>query len=249
MRHLFCGGLAGLLSGVVFLGLGSRLVMRIAAILDPAAEGLATDNGNVVGEVTLDGTLELVIFEGLFGGLIAGLLWVLVREWLPVGPSRVAFAGVAAGLLGSFLVVSAENPDFNRLEPSEVNVAMFIAVVGLTGSGAAVLDSWLQRRLPSSRNAALVLSLLTIAGGVLSIPLVAQAFLSEDFCGCQDPPRLAAPFIVLLAAANVVSWRHWLVDGTSSVNRSGLRKLGIAGVAGACIFAGIDLIDEVRAIL
>ena len=41
--------LAGLAAGVVFLGAGSRIVMRLAAILDSDTKGLVTEAENVVG--------------------------------------------------------------------------------------------------------------------------------------------------------------------------------------------------------
>jgi hypothetical protein len=223
--------------------------MRVSALLDPDAEGLVTENGNVIGEVTLSGTLELVLFEGIFGGLMAGLLWVLVREWLPRGAVRFALAGAIAALLGSFLVVSAENRDFGALRPPAANVSVFIAIVGLTGCGAAALDTRLDKALPSTRKTALLLGVLAVVGGVLTIPLIAQAFLSEDFCGCQNPPRLAAPFIVLTAAASVLSWRRWLRPNDVRSEPRWLRPMGIAGILGACLFAGIDLAGEVREIV
>jgi hypothetical protein len=132
LRDVFSGGLAGLIAGIVFLGAGSRLVMRGVALLNPNSRGLIMDNGNVVGEITAGGTADLVIGTGLFGGLVAGALWVLVRDWLPirVGP-RVALGGVLAALLGSFFVVSADNEDFHRLDGSAVlNVAMFVSIIG-----------------------------------------------------------------------------------------------------------------------
>ena len=250
LRHLFCGGLAGLIAGVVFLGAGSRLVMRVSALLDPDADGTLTENGNVVGAVTLKGTLELVFFEGIFGGLMAGFLWVLVRQWLPQGfGARIASAGVVAALLGSFLVVSAENRDFDALDPSAANVAMFIAIVGLTGCGAAILDRRLEGLLPDRGLAAGAFAVLAVAGGVMAFAFAGQAYLSEDFCACEDPPKLAAPFIALAGVASIVSWRDWLKRSPAGTEPSWLRGAGILGVAGACLFAGIDLAGEVGKIV
>ena len=44
-------GIAGVLVG----GLGSRVVMRISALAAPEVRGMVTENGNVVGEITLGG--------------------------------------------------------------------------------------------------------------------------------------------------------------------------------------------------
>ena len=106
LRDVFRGGLAGVIAGVICLGVGSRVVMRVAALLDPDQHGRLTDNGNVIGAITFEGTLELVIFVGIFGGLAAGVVWVLVRDWLPtelaprrwvrpVSSARGASAGTA----------------------------------------------------------------------------------------------------------------------------------------------------------
>jgi hypothetical protein len=239
-----------MLAGIIFLGAGSRVVMRIAAMLDPEAEGSITENGNIVGEVTAGGTLELIFFEGLFGGLMAGFLWVIVREWLPRDSlRRLALGGVVAALLGSFLVVSTENRDFAALGTPAVNIAMFIAIIGLTGCGAAALDGRIERLLPSRGATAVAFGVLAVAGGALALPFVTQAFLAEDVCSCNDPPRLALPFIALAGVASVVSWRQWVIEGRSGVDGPWLRRLGIAGVAAACVVAGIDLIDEVSTIL
>ena len=47
--------------------------------------GSFTENGNQVGDVTLDGTLGLVGFVGVPTGILAGLIVFAVRRWLPIG--------------------------------------------------------------------------------------------------------------------------------------------------------------------
>jgi hypothetical protein len=82
VRSVALGGLAGAISGVVVLGVGGRFVMFVSRLLHPEALGLITENGNRVGEFTVEGTIELVIFGGLLSGLLAGVIWVSVREWI-----------------------------------------------------------------------------------------------------------------------------------------------------------------------
>ena len=61
------GGLAGLLVG----GLGSRVVVRIAALTAPdVAQGLTTEAGAMVGRITLEGTVFLVLFAGVESALV-----------------------------------------------------------------------------------------------------------------------------------------------------------------------------------
>lgn len=155
-RSIFSGGLAGLLAGILFLGIGSRLAMRIVAILNPENAGTRTDAGEIVGAITVGGTVALVIFMGIFGGIFAGGIWVLVRERLPNSLSlRLPLAGVAATVIGSFALIDANNSDFRLFDPVGFNLVMFMVLVGLTGSATAYGDWTLQRRLPSSQAAGL----------------------------------------------------------------------------------------------
>ena len=166
LRDVFRGGLAGAIAGVICLGVGSRVVMRVAALLDPDQHGRLTDNGNVIGAITFEGTLELVIFVGIFGGLATCAVWVLVRDWLPgeLAP-RMLLAGVIAAATGSFMVVDRENIDFALLEPTAANVAMFIGIVGLTGALAALFDRLLDARLPAGDAASAIWGGLAAGGG------------------------------------------------------------------------------------
>ena len=68
-RHAALVGLAGAGLGAVVGGGGGRLVMRILALAAPERSlGQVTENGNRVGEVTVGGTIELVVFVGIFAG-------------------------------------------------------------------------------------------------------------------------------------------------------------------------------------
>ena len=67
----------------------------------------------VDGEFTVDGTIELIVFGGLLSGVVAGVVWVFTREWIPDNPVPV---GVGAVAIGGFALVEADNPDFvNRV--------------------------------------------------------------------------------------------------------------------------------------
>jgi hypothetical protein len=137
-RSIFSGGLAGLIAGVVFLGVGSRLAMRVVALLNSDARGTLTDADQVVGAITLDGTAVLVTIFGLGGGAFAGVIWVAVREHLPERlPLRMVLAGVIAALVGSFVIIQGSNLDFRLFDPVALNVAMFLLLVGLCGSATA----------------------------------------------------------------------------------------------------------------
>ena len=116
-RSIFSGGLAGVIAGVLFLGIGSRLAMRVVTLPDPQAEGTLTDADQVVGAITLGGTVALIVFAGGFGGIFAGGIWIMVRETLPERLSfRIPLSGVIATLVASFTLIDASNSDFRLFD-------------------------------------------------------------------------------------------------------------------------------------
>lgn len=75
--------LAGAGAGLIVGGIGSRIAMRIIAFADPSTHGLRTDSGNIVGDITLRGTLDLMLFVGPTTGIFGGLFYLAVRHWIP----------------------------------------------------------------------------------------------------------------------------------------------------------------------
>ncbi len=71
------GLLSGAVAGVIVGGIGSRIVMRILAVVNNELSGIPTENGNIVGEITVGGTLGLLIFGGIFAGIIGGLFYAV----------------------------------------------------------------------------------------------------------------------------------------------------------------------------
>jgi hypothetical protein len=243
----FSGGLAGLLAGLAVLGLGSRLVMRVSALLSPDSKGTLTDNDNIVGEITLAGTLELVIFVGLFGGLLSGTLWVLMRDWLPADPRRrIALAGLIAAALGSSAVVNADNIDFHELAAPAANIAMFVTMAGLTGVITAALDPVLTRRLPAGLIASLVFGILAGLIGLMMAAFLAQVFFFNPEEGMSS---YAGPFVVLVGIATLLSWKRYFTGEEKSAGWGPLRVLAVVGIAGAATAGVIDLIVETSRIL
>ena len=185
LRDIARSGLAGLLVGIVVAGLGGRIVMRLAALRVPDAAGSLTDNGNVIGQITLGGTLALVLI-GLFFGAFAGVVLVVVRPWLPgAGLSRAIVAALGAIALGAISVINARNPDFVVLRHDPLVVAMLIGLVGLVGLTIALVDDWLERRLPvpagGRSRSALTYGAITAVGAVLILPIVVGSTLSSQF--------------------------------------------------------------------
>jgi hypothetical protein len=142
---------SGVSAGLLAAGAGGRLVMRLLAVTaGPTAQGRVTEAEEVVGRISVDGTLGFVAFTGLFVGLATGVLYLLVRRWLPAGRA----AGLAYGAL--LLVVAGTrldplrpgNPDFDLVGPGWVSVAAFATLVVFHGVLVAALAARVSRAVP-----------------------------------------------------------------------------------------------------
>jgi len=184
IRDIARGGLAGLFTGILVAGIGGRVVMRAAALLVPEATGQFTENGNRIGEITLSGTMSLVLAGGLFFGLFGAVVWVVVSPWIPGGPrTRAVLAMPIAICLTGIALVQARNPDFQVLRHDVTTVGLLLALVALAGLTIAAFDRWLDRRLPAAGASALadgVYLALTLAGGGLIFPIVLGGYLGEE---------------------------------------------------------------------
>lgn len=141
---------AGIAGGLVAGGIGSRLVMRIVAAAggDPI-QGLLTENGNVVGEVTLGGTVALLIFAGAFPGAAAGLFFAAVRRWLPGGTtSKGLLFGLGMLLAFGGVLLNTDNPDFSRFGNVPFSVALFTLLFLVMGTLVAWTVRVAEKRLP-----------------------------------------------------------------------------------------------------
>ena len=131
-RDIARGGLAGLLVGVVVGGLGGRVAMRLIALLVPEATGSSTENGNRIGDITLGGSFGLILFAGLFVGILVGTIWVVVSPWLPrsAWPPR-ARGHPARDRPRPFVLVQGSNSDFIVLGFDPAVVVVLLGLVGL----------------------------------------------------------------------------------------------------------------------
>lgn len=139
LRSLAAIGAAGILVGVP-AGLLSRAIMKIGALAGgPVVAGVHTANGNVVGDLTVSGTLALVVFAGVVPAVAAGLLYLGVRPWLlRLGRWRGVALGAYGLALTSFgVVLEPGNNDFVRFGPAALNVAMFAALFIAVGIAIA----------------------------------------------------------------------------------------------------------------
>jgi hypothetical protein len=152
VRGIAIAIVGGVVAGPLVLGLGGRLAMRLtAATSDDRVQGTLTEAEETVGEITLGGTIGLVIFVGVFGGLMGGFLYMLIRRWLR-GPAWRA--GLVVGILGlaafgRLAALDPESVDFELLSPRWLAVLLFVVLAPLFGIVLAALIERLDRSYPT----------------------------------------------------------------------------------------------------
>ncbi len=135
---------SGLASGILVAGAGGRLAMRLlAATAGDAAQGRVTEADQVVGKITVGGTIGFIVFTGLFFGLATGALYLLIRRWLPGG--RLAGVVIAATRIEP---LRRDNRDFDIVGPGWLSVVVFAALVLAHGMSVAAVAGRYSRALP-----------------------------------------------------------------------------------------------------
>jgi hypothetical protein len=163
----------GPVAGIATIGAGGRLAMRLLAVTaGDGAQGAVTEADEVVGRITLEGTLGFVLFNGIFGGVVVAVLYLLVRRFLPPGRRwAVAFGLALLAVFGALVdPVRRSNPDFDIVGPGWLAVVVFgalAAACGLVVAGVLARSSdWLP--LPSTEPRVLVRYL---PAALVAIPL------------------------------------------------------------------------------
>jgi hypothetical protein len=128
--------------------------MRLLAVTaGDSAQGRITEADEVVGDVTVGGTIGFVLFGGLFAGLVTALIYTLLRKWLPRGRWGALALG---GLLLMTLAVRVEplrsdNPDFDLVGPDWLAVSAFAALTVLHALVLVAVMARVSRSLPLPR--------------------------------------------------------------------------------------------------
>lgn len=143
-RRVALGVVAGAVAGLVAGGIGGRLFMSALAALNPDVAGVESDDGFTIGQVTLSGTVNLLLLCTVLGAF-AGLVWVAVRG-LRFGPAwwRAVSMPLAAALVIGDQLVRTNGVDFRLLEPAVAAVGLTLAVPALaTVIVTALGDRWI----------------------------------------------------------------------------------------------------------
>lgn len=173
-RTVAIGALAGAMAGVVAGGIGGRIAMRVSAMAtEDRFQGTLTEAGNRVGDITVGGTLGLVLFGGALIGILGGLIYLGVRRWLmDLGPWKgLGFGLLLLAMLG-WVVISGDNFDFHRFGPPPLNIGMFALIFVAFGLIVVALHDWLERVLPRPSRSMVGLVSLGIHAFGLSLALV-----------------------------------------------------------------------------
>jgi hypothetical protein len=131
LRVLVVGGIS---AGVILIGVGSRLAMLLLRVTSPdRVRGVKSDDGFIIGQVTLAGTYNLLLLGASFG-IIGAAVYLLVAPWL-IGPNwfRRLTTGLAAAVVGGSMLVHADGIDFTVLKPAWLAIGAFIVLPGLFG--------------------------------------------------------------------------------------------------------------------
>ncbi len=148
-RMVIMGLLGGMAAGILVGGVGGRLIMRILAMLNEEKAGVMTGNGNLSGDISVGGTLSVVFFVGIVGGLVGGAVYVVIRRWLP---SDGLLKGLAYGLVLTCLFGSVlfdpDNVDFVLFGPKQLTIALFALLFPLFGVVASLVIERLDRYVP-----------------------------------------------------------------------------------------------------
>lgn len=144
---------AGVPTGVLVAGVGSRLAMYVLRLTSPdGVRGLTSDDGFEIGRFTLGGTHNLLAL-GAAVGVVGAAAYQSVAPWL-LGPRwfrRFTVAAASGAVVGSMLV-HADGIDFRVLKPLWLAIGLFVALPTVFGlSIAAAVDRVAQRGLPRGR--------------------------------------------------------------------------------------------------
>ena len=170
---------AGAVAGVLAAGAGGRLVMRLLALTSAAAQGAVTEGGATVGEISVEGTIGLVLFAGLPAGVLTGALYAGLRPVLPAGRGGGALVGLLMLVLAGATVepLRADNFDFNLVGPDWLSVLAFAAVAAFQGMLVVAITQRLHgaRAAPRTPRVALAGGVAVAALLLLTLPTFAAA--------------------------------------------------------------------------
>lgn len=212
-----------MVAGGIVGGVGGRIAMRVTGfVAGPPLVGITTTNGNRVGDITVGGTIG-VLLVGIALGVLGGLVYATVEPWLRrfrpwQGVAFGVFLLVAAGIA----VLDPVNSDFSRFGSAPLNVAMFAALFLLFG----IVIAWVFDRLTPIAGQSGTRDRFVVGVGWLSL-LFAALLLLLSASGLGTSPD-ALPTLVMVGSLSVAALAYW-----RRFTALGYAALGVLLVAGA----------------
>ena len=140
------------LGGLLTIGAGGRLMMRVlAATSSDDVQGLRTEADEIVGDVSVGGSVFLIVVVGIGAAVVGLAFFSMLRRWLPDRSLAAGLVGVAIGaglLVRPAGLLSSANSDFTLLAPVALAVALCLTTLVLFGSTFGVLVDHLAPRWP-----------------------------------------------------------------------------------------------------
>jgi len=111
--------------------------MLLLRLTSPSAlRGVLTDDGFTIGRVSTETLFLLGVTAAL--GIAGGILYVVVRRWIPLG-WRVPAMTMFFGLVGGGGIVGPDGRDFSALSPLPLAIALFVAIPTLYGAAMPLI--------------------------------------------------------------------------------------------------------------
>ncbi|MEA2451473.1 MAG: hypothetical protein QOG04_183 [Actinomycetota bacterium] len=223
--HLSSGVWGGILSGFVIGGIGGRLAMFVLRLTsDPSIRGLDTDDGFKIGSLT--GSTLFLVGITMAAGMLGGLVYLLVRGWLPQ-QHRALYMASFFGLFGGATIVKPDGIDFTRVEPHVLSICFFILLPALYGAAVSIVTERFLDREEGRQSTSLVFAFLPLLG-----------------IGLVGPGAL-----VILA----LGFGGWMLNRSYPLaalwNSPWVTRLGRTGLAVLTALAVVTLIEDITEIL
>ena len=175
--------LAGIWLGALVGGVGGRVAMLVLRVVSPdTVHGVISDDGFLIGQVTLKGTYDLIGL-GAAIGLIGAVAYRWVDHWL-IGPGwfRQVTSALGAGAVVGSMLVHTDGVDFRLLRPG-LAVAFFVLIPAVFGFFIGPLEKVLARPevwVNRGRQAWILpfLSILAIPPMVMVVPFLSAFMLA-----------------------------------------------------------------------
>jgi len=252
-RHVGVIGIAGVITGLLVGGVGGRIFMRLSAMIAPErAVGAFTENGNVVGDITVGGTVAFILFIGVFAGGFGAVIYTISEPWLAwAGPMRGIVFGVFLLATGSTIVFDPGNFDFAILGNDWRNVLMLIVLHLAFGPVLVALIGVLDKRLPAVNPEKPIDSVpgyiaLVFVGALFLVMMLANLFL-EDICECE-PARLMGVFVIGMVLSTVAWWVSRFREPERETSRR-VTVLGYAATGGIFVAGALRAISDILDLL